>query len=267
MPNLLADRETRNPMRRVGMLVATVFATLAMSLVPAEATPKKGGQGNGRGRDKTPPTVVCPSGITVDAMAPIGAYVTYSVTVTDDMDPSPKVTYSQPSGSTLPVGTTTVTVTATDWKHNSTTCTFDVTVNEPASGSYHYKMEWWTWDWDYNVVVWYAWSINVSADGTVSGSAEQFYLLEEYSAYFDEWASPMPDGLTGSGTISGTISSDGTSALDVSYNYWWLDAYDYGDEGVLTESTYDFSATAQASLDADGNLVFSNGYYAYWVKD
>jgi len=236
--------------------------------VPADATPKKGGPGNGRGRDKTPPTIDCPTGITVDAMAPIGAYVAYTVTVTDNMDPSPTVTYSHPSGSTFPVGTTTVTVTATDWRHNSTTCTFDVTVNEPASGSFHYKMEWWAWDYDFNDVVWYAWSITVSADGTVSGSGEQLYLLEDYSAYFDEYAVPMPDGLTGSGVVTGTISSNGSASLSQSYNFWWSDAYDYGDEGVLTEATYAFSGTTQASLDANGNLLFSGGgYYGYWVKD
>jgi len=255
-------------MRTLGLVVATLFATLALSLQPADATPKEGvGGGRGRGRDKTPPTVVCPEDITVGAMAPLGAYVTYAVTVTDDRDPSPTVTYSHPPGSTFPIGTTTVTVTATDWKRNTTTCTFDVTVLEPAAGSFHYTMEWWAWDWDFNEVVWYAFSITVSADGTVSGSGEQKYLLEEYSAYFEEWASPMPVDLTGSGTISGTISPDGSSALDVSFNWWWLDVYDYGDEGVLTEATFDFSGTAKATLDANGNLVFSNGYYAYWVKD
>jgi len=252
-------------MRRVGMLVAIVLATLAMNFVPADATPKK--PPHGHGRDKTPPTVVCPTGITVDAMATIGAYVTYSVTVTDDTDPSPEVTYSHPSGSTFPIGTTTVTVTATDWRHNSTTCTFDVTVLEPAVGSFHYKMEWWAWDWEFNEVVWYAWSISVAADGTVSGSAEQLYLLEDYSAYFEEYAVPMPQGLTGSGVLTGTISPDGSSTLDLSGNYWWSDAYDYGDQGVLTESTFAFSGTATASLDAGGNLVFSNGYYAYWIRD
>jgi len=250
-------------MRRMGTLVATVLATVAISFVTADATPKKGGSGNGRGRDKTAPTIVCPDAITVDAMAPIGAYVKYSVTVTDDRDPSPRVTYSHPPG-TFPIGTTTVTVTATDGSNNSSTCTFDVTVNEPAAGSsFHYKMEWSAYYDSNDVVVWYAWSITVSADGTVSGSGEQLYFLEDYGAE-GAYAVPMPDGLTGSGTISGTISADGSSAIDQSYNYWWLDVY----EDALTESAGAFSGTTRAFLESDGSLWFwGGGYHGYWVKD
>lgn len=256
-------------MRRMGTLVATVLATVAISFGTADATPKKGGPGNGRGRDKTAPTIVCPDDITVDAIAPIGAYVAYSVTVADDKDPSPRVTYSHPPG-TFPIGTTTVTVTATDASNNSSTCTFDVTVNEPAVGSFHYKIESWAWDYDALDVVWYAWSITVSADGTVSGSGEQIYMLESYPQWWEEYASPLPDGLSGSGSVSGTISPDGSSELDLSYNYWyWESSGDYyAGEGPYTESTFDFSGTTQAFLDAYGNLYFSGGgYYGYWVKD
>lgn len=243
-------------MRRMGTLVATVLAAVAISFGTADATPKKGGPGNGRGRDKTAPTIVCPDDITVDPVGPMGAYVKYSVTVTDDQDPSPRVTYSHPSGSRFPIGTTTVTVTATDGSNNSSTCTFDVTV-KPAAGSFHYKMEWR----DSDGVVWYAWSITVSADGTFSGSGEQLYLPADYGAE-GLYAVPMPDGLTGSGTISGTISADGRSVIEWSYNYWWLDVY----KDALTESAPAFSVTTWASMDASGNLYF-HGNYGYWVKD
>lgn len=57
-----------------------------------------------------------------------GTTVNYSVSVTDDCDPNPTVTYSKASGSFFPVGTTAVTVTATDNTGKTTVKTFNVTV-------------------------------------------------------------------------------------------------------------------------------------------
>ncbi|MFP2924089.1 HYR domain-containing protein, partial [Pyxidicoccus sp. 3LG] len=79
--------------------------------------------------DDTPPNLTCPADQAVDAPGPGGAVVTYPpATATDDITANPTVTYSPPSGSTLPVGETTVTVTAEDAAGNQATCTFRVTV-------------------------------------------------------------------------------------------------------------------------------------------
>ncbi|MFP2911941.1 HYR domain-containing protein [Pyxidicoccus sp. 3LFB2] len=81
--------------------------------------------------DSTPPSLTCPANQVVEATGPSGAQVTYPpATVTDDVTASPTVTYSPPSGSTLPLGTTTVTVTAEDAAGNQATCTFQVTVQD-----------------------------------------------------------------------------------------------------------------------------------------
>ncbi|MEQ1748723.1 MAG: cadherin-like beta sandwich domain-containing protein [Prosthecobacter sp.] len=58
--------------------------------------------------------------------------VTYSVTTTDNTDPSPLITFSPPSGSSFTLGTTTVTITATDASGNSSTGSFKVIVAHAA---------------------------------------------------------------------------------------------------------------------------------------
>ena len=78
--------------------------------------------------DTTPPVLVVPANIAVDATSPSGTVVTYAVTANDAVDPSPVVSCAPASGSTFPVGTNTVTCTATDSSGNSTTESFSVTV-------------------------------------------------------------------------------------------------------------------------------------------
>ena len=78
--------------------------------------------------DTTPPVLVVPANIAVDATSPSGTVVTYAVTANDAVDPSPVVSCAPASGSTFPVGTNTVTCTATDFSGNSTTASFSVTV-------------------------------------------------------------------------------------------------------------------------------------------
>ncbi|WP_164014690.1 kelch repeat-containing protein [Pyxidicoccus trucidator] len=81
--------------------------------------------------DQTPPSLTCPADFVVEATGPAGAQVTYPpATVSDEITTNPTVTYSPPSGSTLPLGTTTVTVTAEDAARNRATCTFQVTVED-----------------------------------------------------------------------------------------------------------------------------------------
>jgi hypothetical protein len=78
--------------------------------------------------DTTPPVLVVPANIAVDATSPSGAVVSYVATATDAIDPDPMVTCAPSSGSTFPVGTTAVTCTATDASGNSATASFNVTV-------------------------------------------------------------------------------------------------------------------------------------------
>jgi hypothetical protein len=80
--------------------------------------------------DSTPPTLSCPPAIAqVDSKGGIpGASVSYSVTATDDSDPTPTIVCVPPSGSIFPRGTTLVTCTATDASGNQSSCTFPVTV-------------------------------------------------------------------------------------------------------------------------------------------
>ncbi|MFY0523620.1 kelch repeat-containing protein [Archangium gephyra] len=79
--------------------------------------------------DQTPPDITCPADLVVEATEPAGAPVTYSpATATDAITTNPPVTYSRPSGSTLPAGRTTVTATAEDEAGNQATCSFTVTV-------------------------------------------------------------------------------------------------------------------------------------------
>jgi len=81
--------------------------------------------------DGTPPSLSCPADLAVEATGSTGAVVAYPpATATDDRTANPTVTYSPPSGSTLPLGNTTVTVTARDAAGNQASCTFQVTVRD-----------------------------------------------------------------------------------------------------------------------------------------
>ena len=68
--------------------------------------------------------------ITVEAAGPTGTTVTYTVTVSDDVDPSPTWSCTPASGATFPVADTTVTCNATDDRGNSQTATFHVVVQD-----------------------------------------------------------------------------------------------------------------------------------------
>ena len=77
--------------------------------------------------DTTPPTLTLED-LSVEATGPAGAPATYSVSVTDDVQPAPAAVCAPASGTTFPLGTTTVTCTATDAAGNTGTGSFDVTV-------------------------------------------------------------------------------------------------------------------------------------------
>ena len=80
--------------------------------------------------DTEAPAISCPSDITVSesSSAANSATVTYAVTATDDSGAA-TVECDPPSGSPFPIGTTEVQCVATDAAGNSSSCSFNVTVN------------------------------------------------------------------------------------------------------------------------------------------
>jgi PKD repeat protein len=78
--------------------------------------------------DTTAPTLTVPADITVEAISPAGAIVTFAATATDAVDAQPTFTLSPASGSQFPLGETTVNVTATDDAGNTASGTFKVFV-------------------------------------------------------------------------------------------------------------------------------------------
>lgn len=90
--------------------------------------------------DRTAPTMTgVPEDIAVTTSDPTGRAVTFAdPSASDVVDPSPTVSCSPASGSIFDVGTTPVTCTATDGSGNSSTTSFDVTVDlvaPPAAAS------------------------------------------------------------------------------------------------------------------------------------
>lgn len=88
------------------------------------------------GPDVTGPTISVPQDMNVEATSPSGAAVTYTVTATDDRDPSPMLTCTPASGSTFAIGTTTVNCAATDASSNSTDASFKVTVEDKTAPAF-----------------------------------------------------------------------------------------------------------------------------------
>ena len=78
--------------------------------------------------DTTPPTLILPSDLSLNATTPSGASVAFTVTATDAVDPNPRVVCVPPSGSVFPIGTTTVACTATDASDNVARGAFQVRV-------------------------------------------------------------------------------------------------------------------------------------------
>src|SRR5205809_7108392 len=76
----------------------------------------------------TAPSYLPPGDIITTATSFLGAIVTFKVTATDNVDPSPTVRCSPPSGSIFHIGITTVTCTATDRAGNVGSGSFLVTV-------------------------------------------------------------------------------------------------------------------------------------------
>jgi hypothetical protein len=69
--------------------------------------------------DNAPPSLFVPGDITAEATGPSGANVPFSVSASDDLDPSPTVSCDPTSGSAFPLGTTPVSCRASDASGNT----------------------------------------------------------------------------------------------------------------------------------------------------
>jgi hypothetical protein len=81
-------------------------------------------------QDTTAPTLSLPSNRTEEATGPNGAAVSFNATANDIVDGSITPTCDAASGDTFPLGTTTVHCTAADAHGNSSSGSFDVTVQD-----------------------------------------------------------------------------------------------------------------------------------------
>jgi hypothetical protein len=113
----------------------TTFA-IGTTTVTCSATDAHGNTGSGSFHvtvlstpDTTPPAIVVPAPIAVEATGPGGAAVAYTASATDNVAVA-SFGCVPASGATFPLGTTTVTCTATDTSGNAATATFAVTVRD-----------------------------------------------------------------------------------------------------------------------------------------
>lgn len=93
-----------------------------------QALAARGDKGEKGGKDRAAPTIHVPETIETKATSVNGAVVNYSVTVTDNKDPSPTYSCAPASGSQFPMSVTTVVCDATDAKGNQSKASFLVRV-------------------------------------------------------------------------------------------------------------------------------------------
>jgi hypothetical protein len=88
---------------------------------------------NGINIDTVAPALIVPASVVANATSPSGAAVSYTVTASDALDPSPVVLCSPSSGSIFAIGNTSVACTATDRAGNMSSGSFVVTVKGAAA--------------------------------------------------------------------------------------------------------------------------------------
>jgi hypothetical protein len=124
-----------------GVVSSTVSVTLSNDGMNQSATgtcqDKAGNQRsdtqNGINIDTVAPALTVPASVVANATSPSGAAVTYVVTASDALDPSPVVLCSPSSGSVFPIGNTSVACAATDRAGNASSGGFVVTVKGAAA--------------------------------------------------------------------------------------------------------------------------------------
>jgi hypothetical protein len=235
--------------------VAVVALGVSAGLMPAEAKGPPPGKGGPKWKDTVAPTIYAPTAVTAGTFSSSGAAVSFGVYVSDDKDPAPTLTVSPPSGSQFPVGTTTVTVTAKDATGNTSTKSFGVTVSQ-VSLPKTYK----AYAYDSYGEIYYEWDLTIGADRSISGTGRQTALLVIYDGY-DKWVDVLPSELSGEGTVSGTIASDGSFDVESTSNYWYADgSTDESYNLLYFQAAADFSGSVTPTVYADGNLVFSTPF-------
>jgi ELWxxDGT repeat protein len=86
--------------------------------------------------DLTPPVLNCPADVTVHSLEALA--VSFDVTATDAIDPSPRLQVNPPSGSLFPTGSSPVEATAVDFSGNQSSCLFTVNVLPPQDSGMKY---------------------------------------------------------------------------------------------------------------------------------
>ncbi len=83
--------------------------------------------------DKVPPSIICPTNLTLACRGVQGTVVSYQVSISDNCDFQPSLVVNPPSGSVFFPGTTTVVATGWDASGNTNVCSFTVTIldNKP----------------------------------------------------------------------------------------------------------------------------------------
>jgi hypothetical protein len=126
------DNVTPNPVITYSKASDSLFP-MGITTVTVSAKDEAGNTSSGSFKvavvDVARPVLTLPANIIVDTSNASGTVVTYPpASATDEISASPVLTYSKPSGSIFPIGTTTVYVSATDDAGNMSTGYFMVTV-------------------------------------------------------------------------------------------------------------------------------------------
>lgn len=174
--------------------------------------------------DATPPVIGPVSDLTEEATSPSGAAVTYPpVTATDNVDPTPTITFSPVSGTTFALGGPhPVTVTATDDTGNFSQKTFNVTVVDTTPPA-----------------------IAAFGNITVNTDAGQPYATVTYTPTATDAVGPVTITTL---PVSGTQFAIGTTPVTITAS-----------DGAGNSSTASFTVTVQdneaPTLDVPGNIT------------
>ncbi len=160
-------------------------------------------------QDTIAPQVVAPANVTVNATSTAGAVVSYSPASTSDAVGVTSVTYSQESGTTFPVGTTTVAITAQDHANNTGAASFTVTV-EP--GALDKKAP--------TVAITAPTTASVAGTFTISGTVKDDFLLASLTVKLNGETQTAPSFTFVSNTtvpwsLSGLAPQNGLNVIEV----------------------------------------------------
>ena len=155
--------------------------------------------------DTTAPVLSLPANQLLEATSAAGAVATFSATATDAVTSPLALSYSQASGSTFPLGTTTVAVSATDAAGNVATGTFTITVVDTTAPVFTSLTASSTSLWPANHKM-----VAVTLTATATDAANAPVTFRILSATSSE-----PDNGLGDGDTAGDIVLTGPMTLDL----------------------------------------------------